>query len=76
MSRIVSDATLHEKLAHVLQPVELCDREGHVLGRYILDLSQYDLEPEITEEELCRREQAGGKRYTTAEVLDFLGKLP
>ncbi len=76
MSRVVIDATLHEKLVHILQPVELCDAEGHVLGRYIPDLSQYDLSPEISEEELRRREQACGKRYTTAEVLAHLEKLP
>ena len=57
MSRVIVDATLHEKLAQILHPVELCDAEGHVLGQYIPDLSQYDLGPEISEEELDGREQ-------------------
>jgi len=75
MSRVIVDATLHEKLAQILHPVELCDAEGHVLGQYIPDLSQYDLGPEISEEELDRREKEGGGRYTTQEVLERLEKL-
>ena len=75
MSRVIVAATLHEKLAQSLHPVELCDAEGHVLGQYIPDLSQYDLGPEISEEELDRREKEGGGRYTTQEVLERLEKL-
>lgn len=77
MGKIVIDAVLREKLQTVTQPVELCDESGQVLGRYIpaLDLSQYEpWEPQISEEELQRREKSE-KWYTTAEVLAHLKSL-
>jgi hypothetical protein len=74
MSRIVVDATLHEKLARILHPVELCDADGHVLGRYIPDLSLYDLEPGVSEEELRRREQAGGGRTLKGILSDLMSQ--
>jgi hypothetical protein len=77
MTRLIVDATLPDKLASLLQPTELCDAQGRVLGRFYpqLEPSEYNLEPQITKEELQRRKQSGEKTYTTAEVLAYLEKL-
>lgn len=78
MTRIVLDAVLREKLGNLVQPLELCDESGRVLGRVFPapDLSQIEpREPQVSEEELDRREKANEKRYTTAEVLAYLEKL-
>jgi hypothetical protein len=78
MTRIVVDAELRKKLQDFMQTVELCDEEGHVLARVVphLDPDLYEnLEPQISEEELQRRENST-EWYTTAEVLARLEKLP
>ena len=78
MTQIILDASVSSKLHDLGQPVELCDPSGRVLGRFVplIDLSQWEaVSPDISEEELDRREQAGEKRYTTAEVLAHLEKL-
>jgi hypothetical protein len=77
MTKLIVDATLPEKLTGLLHPVELCDAGGRVLGRYFpqLDPAEYDLEPQISEEERQRRLNSNEKRYTTAEVLEHLRKL-
>jgi hypothetical protein len=78
MTRVIVDEVLRSKLHNLSQPLELCDESGRVLGRVFptLDLSQYEpWEPQVSEEELDRREQANEKRYTTAEVLAYLEKL-
>jgi hypothetical protein len=61
-----------------MEPVELCDESGKVLGRFIpkIDLSEWEpISPDISEEELRRREQSNEKRYTTAEVIAYLESL-
>ncbi len=77
MTRLIIDASLHEKLIKVTHPVELCDREGHVLGKYVpsTDSTLYPLEPQISKEELERRKQTKDRTFTTAEVLAHLEKL-
>ena len=77
MTKLIIDATLLEKLPGLVSPVELCDADGRVLGRYFprLDPAEYDLEPQISEEERQRRLNSNEKRYTTAEVLEHLRKL-
>ena len=75
MTRIILDANLASKLNELGQPVELCDPSGQVVGRFVprIDLSQWEpMTPEVSEEELDRREQANEKRYTTAKVLAHL----
>jgi hypothetical protein len=77
MTRVIVDGTLRSKLHNFAQPLELCDESGRVLGRLIpaLNLSEYEpLEPQVSEEELDRREQET-ESYTTAEVLAYLEKL-
>ncbi len=77
MTRLIVDATLPSILPAQIQPVELCDAQGRVLGRYFptLDPSKYNLEPQISKEEALRRKQSQEKSYTTAEVLAHLEKL-
>jgi len=78
MVQIVVDPELGKKLNERGEPVELCDSAGRVLGRYTpaFNKSLYEgLEPQISEEELYRRESSGDPTYTTAEVLQHLRKL-
>ena len=77
MTKIVVDETLRAKLLNLTQPLELCDESGNVLASVHpkLDLSQYGpCEPQVSEEELDRREQST-EWYTTEEVLAYLKKL-
>lgn len=77
MTRIVLDPTLREKLHNLVQPLELCDETGRVLARLlpVYDRAEYGpLEPQISEEELRRREQSD-KWYTTEQVLAHLKNL-
>lgn len=76
MTRIILDADMRSKLLGVMQPLELCDEEGQILGRLIpaIDTSKIKgVEPQISEEELQRRESE--PEFTTAEVLAYLEKL-
>jgi hypothetical protein len=78
MNRIVSDASLPEKLARLENTVELCDPSGRVLGMFVprIDPEEYEfLDPDVSEEELDRRQNSTERRYTTAEVLAHLKKL-
>jgi hypothetical protein len=72
------DAMLRSKLQNLSQPLELCDDDGRVVGRVYPtpNLARCaPLQPQVSEEELDRREQSNEKRYTTAEVLAYLEKL-
>ena len=76
MNRVVLDPTTLAKLRDAWQTLELCDGNGQVVGRFvpIVDRSKCaDLEPQISEEELDRRERAGGGR-PLADILKDLGK--
>jgi hypothetical protein len=77
MTRIIVDETLRSKLHNFAQPLELCNDSGQVLARLIplLDPSRYNLEPQISQEEIRRRKQAKEKSFTTAEMLAHLEKL-
>src|SRR5262249_49366619 len=78
MTQIVLDATLASKLHDLTQAVELCDPSGRVLGQFIpaVDMSEWEpITPDVSEEELDRRERSNEKRYTTAEVIAYLEKL-
>jgi hypothetical protein len=78
MTRVIIDATLLGKLHNLVQPLELCDESGRVMGQFTpqLDLSNYEpLEPQVSDEELLRRSRSDEKTYTTAEVLAYLEKL-
>jgi hypothetical protein len=78
MTRIVIDDVLRSKLNDLTQPLELCNAEGRVVGRFfpVIDPSQYEgLESPTSREEIERRKKNKGKTYTTAEVLAYLEKL-
>jgi hypothetical protein len=78
MTQIILDSAVLNRLNNLTQSVELCDVSGKVVGRFIprIDMSEWEaVSPAASEEELDRREQAGEKRYTTAEVLARLEKL-
>jgi hypothetical protein len=79
MTRIIVDETLRNKLGDLTGPIELCDKEGHVLGRFTpaVDPVLYEgMVPEISKEELEKRRQSKqvGKSYTTDEVIAHLEK--
>jgi hypothetical protein len=77
MTRITVNGEFSSKLQELVEEVELCDPSGRVLGRFVpeFDPSQWELaEPEISEEELQRREQST-EWYTTEEVLAHLKSL-
>lgn len=77
MTRIIVDDELRGKLLNLSQTLELCDESGRVLALLYpsVDLSQYEpLEPQVSEQELDRREQSE-EWYTTEEVLAYLKSL-
>lgn len=78
MVRITIDEELKKQILEAGEQVELCDASGHLVGR--LDSSQRipdeaweDLE-ELTDEEIQRRCNEPGPRYTTQEVIEHLRK--
>jgi hypothetical protein len=76
MTRIVVDEALRTRFHNFAEPFELCDESGRVLARVIpqFDPAEYDLEPQISQEEIRRRRQSDERTYTTAEVLAHLEK--
>jgi hypothetical protein len=77
MNRINLDAAMVEKLLGPMQPVEVCDESGNVIGFFSpkMDASQFeDVGPQISDEEIERRLNSKERRYSTAEVLRRLGK--
>ncbi len=78
MIQVVVDPAMRSKLHNFSQALELRDSSGRVLARLFpaIDLSEYEpLVPQVSEEELNRREKANEKRYTTSEVRAYLEKL-
>lgn len=75
MTRITIDDSMLKKLQNLTQPLELVDLSGKVLAR-VMPARQDDQleEPEISEEELVRREQSS-EWYTTDQVLAHLKSL-
>lgn len=77
MTRIILDANASSKLSNLIEPVELCDLYGRVLGRFIprIDMSEWEpVSPDVSEEELDRREQSE-EWYSTEQVLAHLKSL-
>jgi len=70
---------LRGQLQNLTGPVHLCDNTGKVLGvvNPVPDPDEYGpLEPQISIEEANRRIASNEPRYSTAEVLAYLEKLP
>jgi hypothetical protein len=71
MGKIVLDEQMERKLAGISDVTQLCDKSGRIIAFIVpaSDLAEWETtEPDISEEELTRRENSG-KWYTTAEVL-------
>ncbi len=78
MTQITLDPQLASQLNNLTRAVELRDTSGRLLGRFIpaINMTEWEqITPDVSEEELDRREQSNAKRYTTAEVLAHLEKL-
>ncbi|HVC92240.1 MAG TPA: hypothetical protein VND64_01050 [Pirellulales bacterium] len=74
MTRITLDAETRAKLLNLIEPLDLCDETGRVLGTYTpLAFPEDDDEPQLSDEELRRRAQGPG--YTTDEVIAYLESL-
>ena len=77
MTPIIVTHTLRNLLPSLNQPLVFYDENGNLLGRFTpskLDPALYEnLEPQISEEEIQRRIQAGGGR-PLAEILTDLEK--
>ena len=71
MTQIMIDAQVRSKLMNLSRTLELVDETGHVLGVFTPRTSR---EPQISEEEMDRREQEP-ESFSTAEVLAHLEKL-
>ncbi len=71
MTQIMLEESARKKLRELMQPIEIVDETGRVLGTFTPKTTR---EPEISEEELDRREQET-ESFSTQEVLDYLEKL-
>ena len=71
MTQIMIEEVMQKKLRSLMQPIELVDEAGHVLGTFTPRSSR---EPQITEEELERREQET-ESFSTDEILRHLETL-
>jgi hypothetical protein len=80
MDRIVISASLLALLEKADQPVDLCDEAGRVIGEFVPRFDPAEWEEigpdDISDEELLARVRSNEPRYTTAEVLERLRKLP
>jgi hypothetical protein len=74
MVRIVVDSAMQSRLEGMQVVAEICDASGRVLGRFIPVQQKLILEPQISDEELRRREAEGGGR-PLADILADLEKL-
>jgi hypothetical protein len=78
VTKLTVDASTSEKLTNLKEPIRLCDPTGKVLGEFFPAFSMSDWEPatpDISEEELRRRENSQERRYSTEEVLKHLESL-
>ena len=73
MLRITLDAEAVRKLTAHHHAVEVADETGRVVGRFVPwpDASEYDLEPEVSEDELRRRLRETGGRTLSAIMTDL-----
>jgi hypothetical protein len=73
MTVVIVDAGLRQKLPDLSQPLELRDEAGRLLGRYtpVGGLEPSKREPQISEEEIQRRERREGGRPLGAILADL-----
>jgi hypothetical protein len=68
MGKVIVDSAVELKFRNAAQTVEICSSSGQLLGHFVPAGSSSHssgVEPKITEEEMARREQAGGGRSLT-----------
>lgn len=78
MTRLVLDSVTLEKLLYLVEPLDLCDDSGRrrAVLTPVYDSEEYGpLEPQVSEEELQRRENSTEPRYSIGEVLRHLEQL-
>jgi hypothetical protein len=81
MIRVRLDDDLRQKFHNFTDDVEIVDADGSVVARFQRstpwsDPDQWELlTPEIPQEEIERRLNEDGPTYTTAQVIEALGKL-
>lgn len=76
MTRITIEDTFSRELEDVTSAVELCNRSGRVIGRFVPSTEPGSVdpsEPQVSEKELDRRQNSSEWR-TTADVLNRLGE--
>ena len=75
MPLVILDQAATAKLGRYGDPVLVCDETGRVLGHFVpaVPAQHLDLEPQISEEELRKREQRTEGR-TLAEIMADLEK--
>jgi hypothetical protein len=74
MSTVIVDPTTLTRLSTLASPAALTDAGGRIVGHFVPLLSPAQrqiAEPQISEEELLRRERSGGGR-PLAEILHDL----
>ncbi len=74
MVRIKLDRETIDKLRGIKETTVLCDEDGKVFA-LASPSTETQLQPQISEEEMQRRINNPGKRYTTEEVLKYLESL-
>jgi len=78
MTQIILDSGASSKLNEAIQPVDLCDPSGRVLGRFLplIDPTEWELvSTPASDEEIARRKQLKGQGLTINEVIARLEKL-
>jgi hypothetical protein len=80
MNIVTANAEVHAALAPLVQPAEIRDANGNILGYFTPDAERIErvyaeAATHFDCEELKRRKESDEEVFTTAEVLDFLKKL-
>lgn len=78
MTRLVLDSATLEKLLYLAEPLDLCDDSGcrRAVLTPVYDPEEYGpLEPQVSDEELRRRENSAEPRFSIEEVLRHLEQL-
>ncbi|HUY88168.1 MAG TPA: hypothetical protein VMV10_05515 [Pirellulales bacterium] len=78
MTKLVLDSVTLEKLLYLAEPLDLFDDSGRrrAVLTPIYDPEEFGpLEPQVSEEELRRRESSTEPRYSIGEVLRHLEQL-
>ena len=80
MTRIVADDVLRARLQNMTDPLEICDAEGRLLGRFVpAEENERDVyrdmewPEDLTPEEIHRRWQQGGGK-PLAQIWKELGR--